>query len=258
VVVEGDRVRLTQVFSNLLNNASKYTGDGGHVGVAVEADGEAVRVTVEDNGTGMAHDILPHIFDLFTQGPRSLARSEGGLGVGLNVVRNLVAMHGGSVVADSPGLGQGSRFTVVLPRSNRQPAALAPSARPARMARRRILLVEDNPDARQTLAALLRAEGHDVACADDGHAGLAAALERVYDVVLCDIGLPGVDGLDLIRALRASTGGARPLAVALTGYGRAEDHARGLAAGFDAYLVKPVDTGRLLALIGAGRASLAA
>jgi len=253
VAVEGDRVRLTQVFSNLLNNASKYTGDGGQVHVAVTADDTQVRIVVEDNGTGMAPDVIPHIFDLFTQGPRSLARSEGGLGVGLNVVRNLVAMHRGGVTADSPGLGQGSRFTVVLPRSGSRPAVAAPVARPAAAARRRILLVEDNPDTCATLAELLRSEGHDVVCAQDGRSGLVAALERAYDVVLCDIGLPGLDGLDVMRALRASTGGTRPLAIALTGYGQADDQARGLDAGFDAYLVKPIDAERLLALIATER-----
>jgi signal transduction histidine kinase/BarA-like signal transduction histidine kinase len=250
IVVEGDRVRLTQVFTNLLGNASKYTGDGGRVRIAVESEPDCVRVIVEDNGTGMPAEVIPHIFDLFTQGPRSLARSEGGLGVGLNVVRNLVAMHHGSVDAESPGLGQGSRFTVVLPRSHSQPALAPPAPRPASVVRRRILLVEDNQDACLTLAELLRAEGHEVVCAHDGRSGLVAALERAYDVVLCDIGLPGLDGLDMMRALRASTGGARPLAIALTGYGQADDQARGLDAGYDAYLVKPVDAERLLTLIG--------
>jgi signal transduction histidine kinase len=257
VVVEGDRVRLTQVFTNLLNNASKYTGDGGRVAVTVAVDpghdAGRVGVTVEDNGIGMAPDVIPHIFDLFTQGPRSLARSEGGLGVGLNVVRNLVTMHGGLVAADSAGLGHGSRFVVELPRSAKVPLGALPAAVPRRAARQRVLLVEDNPDSCETLAALLRAEGHDVTCARDGHAGLTAALARPYDVVLCDIGLPGLDGLDLMRALRAAADGARPLAIALTGYGQADDHARGRDAGFDAYLVKPVNAEQLLSLIAAGR-----
>jgi signal transduction histidine kinase len=257
VVVDGDRVRLTQVFTNLLNNASKYTGDGGLLRVAVAPEGaqpgDPVHVIVEDNGTGMAADVIPHIFDLFTQGPRSLARSEGGLGVGLNVVRNLVTMHRGSVTAESAGAGQGSRFTVALPVSGSRPAAGVAPAWPVAAARCRILLVEDNPDACDTLAALLRSEGHDVTCARDGQAGLAAALDSAFDVVVCDIGLPVLDGLDLMRALRASAAGAAPLAIALTGYGQADDQARGRDAGYDAYLVKPVDAARLLALIAAGR-----
>jgi signal transduction histidine kinase len=248
-VVDGDRVRLTQVFTNLLGNASKYTGDGGslRVDAAVE-DGEAV-VVLDDDGIGMAADVIPHIFDLFTQGPRSLARSEGGLGVGLNVVRNLLAMHGAGVRADSPGLGQGSRFTVRLPLSS---AALAPQAAPAAPAPATalaILLVEDNVDACDTLAGFLASDGHEVRCAYDGHQGLAAARERAWDVIICDVGLPGMDGLDLIRAVRGDGAGKRPFAVALSGYGQDEDRQRGLAAGFDRYLVKPVAAASLREVI---------
>jgi signal transduction histidine kinase len=181
VVVEGDRVRLTQVFTNLLGNASKYTGDGGLLRIAVLArDGEA-HVTVEDDGIGMAPEVIPHIFELFTQGPRSLARSEGGLGVGLNVVRNLLAMHGASVRADSAGLGQGSRFTVRLPRSRKVVPAQLPASVAAKGAARRILVVEDNIDACETLAGFLGADGHTVRCVHDGQAGLAAALGEAWD-----------------------------------------------------------------------------
>jgi signal transduction histidine kinase/CheY-like chemotaxis protein len=250
VVVEGDRVRLTQVFTNLLGNASKYTGDGGTLAITAAAHGGEARVVVEDNGIGIAAEVIPHIFDLFTQGPRSLARSEGGLGIGLNVVRNLLAMHGASVHADSAGLGQGSRFTVRLPRSNRRLEAEAPAATPARSAMCRILLVEDNVDACETLAGFLASEGHEVRCVHDGHAGLAAALAEPWDVIICDIGLPGLDGLDLVRAVRAAPGGARPCAIALSGYGQDEDRTRGLEAGFDHYLVKPVAAAGLRELIG--------
>jgi CheY-like chemotaxis protein len=170
----------------------------------------------------------------------------------LNVVRNLVSMHGGRVTADSAGLGQGSRFAVTLARSASRPLTAIPTVAPGLAARQRILLVEDNPDSCETLAALLRIEGHDVTSANDGPAGLAAALAQPYDVILCDIGLPGLDGLDLMRALRAA-GGERALAIALTGYGQADDQARGREAGYDAYLVKPVNAGQLLALIAAGR-----
>jgi signal transduction histidine kinase/ActR/RegA family two-component response regulator len=255
VVVEGDQVRLTQVFTNLLANASKYTGDGGMLHLAARAERDQVAVAIQDNGNGIAPEIIPYIFDLFTQGPRSLARSEGGLGVGLNVVRNLVNMHAGSVTAESRGAGQGSCFTVHLPRSGERSVDRGPSQVAVTGGRKRILVVEDNPDTCATLAACLREEGHEVVTALDGRSGLAAALERPYDVILCDIGLPGLDGLGLIRAVRAAVntgaGAARPLAVALTGYGQPEDQARGLEAGFDHYLVKPVGLEALLPLIGA-------
>ncbi len=252
VVVEGDQVRLTQVFTNLLANASKYTADGGMLRLFARADPDEVCVSIEDNGNGIAPEIIPYIFDLFTQGPRSLARSEGGLGVGLNVVRNLVTMHAGTVVADSRGAGQGSCFTVRLPRSGHRSVDRAPAQVAVTGGRKRILVVEDNPDTCATLAACLREEGHEVVTALDGRSGLAAALERPYDVIVCDIGLPGLDGLGLIRAVRAAVGtGTRPLAIALSGYGQPEDQARGLEAGFDHYLVKPVGVDALLPLIGA-------
>jgi len=250
VVVEGDQVRLTQVFTNLLANASKYTGEGGRLCLAARADAEQVSITIEDNGAGIAPEIIPYIFDLFTQGPRSLARSEGGLGVGLNVVRNLVSMHAGTVEAESRGAGQGSRFTVRLPRSAQRGVDRVPSQVAVTGGRKRVLVVEDNPDTCATLAACLRELGHDVVTAMDGRSGLAAAMERPYDVIVCDIGLPGLDGLGLIRAVRAAMSSSRPLAIALTGYGQQEDQARGLEAGFDHYLVKPVGLAALLPLIG--------
>ncbi|WP_312516186.1 ATP-binding protein [Massilia sp.] len=252
VVVDGDQVRLTQVFTNLLSNASKYTQDGGRVHVEVECiDGSGVSVRVGDNGSGMAEETMLRAFDLFTQGPRSLARSEGGLGVGLNVVRNLVGMHGGSVSAASPGPGQGSTFTVSLPRSS---STLPHGAAPAQDAQadgaRRILIVEDNADACAVLRMLLELEGHQVAIAVDGHAGLALALEGRFDAIVCDIGLPGIDGYELMQRLRASglerPHERRPLAVALSGYGQPSDRERAMAAGFDRYLVKPVEPGVLV------------
>jgi signal transduction histidine kinase/ActR/RegA family two-component response regulator len=246
----GDRVRLTQVFTNLLGNASKYTGDGGAIRLCVEVAGARLVVTVEDNGSGIAPDVLPYIFDLFTQGPRSLARSEGGLGIGLNVVRNLVAMHGGEVDAHSPGPGRGSRFRVNLPLS--ASGVVAPADTPRRAApsvRHRVLLVEDNVDACNTLKIFLASEGHEVDAVFDGRTALAAAQQSRYDVVVCDIGLPGMDGFDLIKALRATAGAYQPFAIALSGYGQSEDRARGIEAGFDHYLVKPLDSQSLLALL---------
>jgi signal transduction histidine kinase/CheY-like chemotaxis protein len=249
IAVEGDRVRLAQVFTNLLGNASKYTGDGGRLQLAAHAGPDEIVVTIADNGTGIGPEVLPYIFDLFTQGPRSLARSEGGLGVGLNVVRNLVGMHRGTVAAHSDGPGLGSRFTVRLPRAAGQPAAPVKPGRTEAAPRRRILLVEDNADASATLADILAVEGHDVVCEEDGRAGLARALAEPWDVIVCDIGLPGLDGLALMQALRAQQEGARPYAIALTGYGQPDDEARGLAAGFDRYLVKPVGAAALLAVV---------
>jgi signal transduction histidine kinase len=252
VVLEADGVRLTQVFTNLLANASKYTGDEGEVRLAVAVDGGSATVAVADNGTGIGADVLPHIFDLFTQGPRSLARSEGGLGVGLNVVHNLVTMHGGQVHAHSPGLGLGSTFTVTLPVTQ---AALAPA--PAAPAAARsgaacsVLLIEDNVDACETLRTLLTLEGHTVATAHDGSTGLSRALAGNFDVVICDIGLPGLDGYEVLGRLRSAQAGSRPYAIALSGYCQAEDRARALDAGFDQYLVKPITPEALLAVIGA-------
>ena len=253
LVVEGDRVRLTQVFTNLLNNASKYTQDGGRIAVAAQVGAEGfVTVTIDDNGSGMSIETIGRAFDLFTQGPRTLARSEGGLGVGLNVVRNLVTMHGGSVGAASPGLGQGSTFTVSLPLSSAAaPSGIVDSVASVAGARRRILIVEDNTDASDVLRMLLEVEGHRVEIAGDGHAGLALALEGRFDAIVCDIGLPGLDGLELMARLRAAgTGaGARPLTIALSGYGQPQDRERALAAGFDRYLVKPVAPAVLIELL---------
>ncbi|WP_343027028.1 ATP-binding protein [Massilia sp. MP_M2] len=246
LVVDGDRVRLTQVFTNLLSNASKYTQDGGQLAVSVRCE-QGVAVTVADNGAGMSGETIGRAFELFTQGPRTLARSEGGLGVGLNVVRNLVNMHGGSVTAGSDGPGQGSTFTVRLPQSAAG-APLVPAAAPlqAAVARCRILVIEDNSDASDVLRLLLEFEGHDVEIAADGHAGLALALEGGFDAIVCDIGLPGIDGLELMTRLRAAQPTPRPLTVALSGYGQPSDRARALAAGFDRYLVKPVASATLV------------
>ena len=253
LVVEGDRVRLTQVFTNLLSNASKYTQDGGRIAVAALAAGvEGVTVTIDDNGSGMSDETIGRAFDLFTQGPRSLARSEGGLGVGLNVVRNLVTMHGGNVGAASPGLGQGSTFTVRLPLSSAAaPDGVVSSAAFAASAARRILIVEDNLDASDVLRMLLEVEGHEVEIAGDGNLGLALALEGRFDAIVCDIGLPGLDGLELMARLRAAPLAARPLTIALSGYGQPQDRERALAAGFDRYLVKPVAPGVLIGMLAA-------
>ncbi|WP_229512763.1 ATP-binding protein [Massilia sp. AB1] len=253
LVVDGDAVRLTQVFTNLLGNASKYTGDGGRIALnARREDGQAV-VTVSDNGAGIDPAMLPQIFDLFTQGPRSLARSEGGLGVGLSVVRNLVGMHGGRVEAASQGTGQGSTFTVRLPLSQGRPAWQAPPTRAAGERPSRILVIEDNIDACETLRTLLEISGHEVETASDGITGLERARGGRFDVLVCDIGLPGIDGYGVIEGLRAVPGGQAPFAIALSGYGQLEDRERALAAGFDRYLVKPAAPESLLAMVAEAR-----
>ncbi|MEW6759340.1 MAG: ATP-binding protein [Pseudomonadota bacterium] len=254
--IEGDPVRLTQVFANLLGNASKYTGNGGRIALRAWRSQEEVVVEICDNGSGITAEMLPEVFDLFIQGPRSLARSEGGLGIGLNVVRNLVGMHGGTVTADSPGEGRGSTFTVRLPLSGAQaPADETPHGPSAAEGASRILLIEDNVDACDTLCTLLELAGHEVTVAYDGHAGLAAAQARHYDIVVCDIGLPGIDGLEVLARLRDGQAGegARPFAIALSGYGQHEDRERAILAGFDRYLVKPAAPDTLLELVGEAR-----
>lgn len=250
IVVYGDSVRLAQVFSNLLVNASKFTPDGGMIVVNAWVGDDRAIVTVADNGEGISSDVIPNIFSLFTQGPRSLARSEGGLGVGLNVVRNVVEMHGGTVQASSPGPGCGSVFTLVLPLLvvATPPPATTQQDAPAHL-RHRILLVEDNRDASEMLSMFLQSAGHTVVAAFDGPTGLEAAHAQHFDVLVCDIGLPGLDGYSLIRTLTDTVGKGTPYAIAVSGYGQVEDRARAITAGFAQYLVKPVDINALLSLI---------
>lgn len=250
MIVNGDPVRLAQVFSNLLVNASKFTQDGGTIRLAAHALETKAVVTIADDGAGISAEVIPHIFALFTQGPRSLARSEGGLGVGLNVVRNIVLLHGGEVEAVSAGLRLGSIFTVTLPLSEGLASAVAlPASRQPASRARRILVVEDNVDANDTLSMLLAHEGHSVVSAFDGVSGLAMASEHEFDVLVCDMGLPGMDGFELIAQLRQAPGVHIPFAIAISGYGQAEDRMRAIGAGFGQYFVKPVDVDALLTLI---------
>ncbi len=256
VRVEGDLTRLAQVVLNLLNNSAKYTPEGGHITLTVECrDGEAV-VRVRDDGVGIAPALLPNVFDMFTQAERTLDRSQGGLGLGLTLVKKLVEMHGGSVEARSGGLGQGSEFVVRLP-------ALSGPARPgwagqggepegaqAAAARRRVLVVDDNVDAADSLAMLLRLMGNDVRSAYDGPTALDLLPEYRPDVVFLDIGLPGMDGYEVSRRLRRLADCRNVVLVALTGYGSAGDRRRSDELGFYAHLVKPVhpaDLEKLLA-----------
>ncbi|WP_426211421.1 hybrid sensor histidine kinase/response regulator [Massilia sp. TWP1-3-3] len=251
IVLYGDPVRLAQVFSNLLVNASKFTQDGGTIVVRAWVQGATVKISIADNGAGISPEIISSIFGLFTQGPRSLARSEGGLGVGLNVVQNVVAMHGGTVQATSAGLGHGSVFTLCfpLPAGSTHRHNVPASGPDDGQHSHRILLVEDNVDASQMLAMLLRAVGYTVETAFDGPGGLARASAEYFDVLICDIGLPGFDGYSLMRALRAQLDKKAPYAIAVSGYGKVEDKAQAMEAGFAQYLIKPVNIDALLALI---------
>jgi CheY-like chemotaxis protein len=245
VRLEADSARLEQVISNLLNNAAKYTMPGGHIWVTAQREGEEALVRVRDNGIGVPPDVLGRVFEPFVQSDGSLARSEGGLGIGLTLVRSLVEMHGGSVEACSPGLGQGSEFTVrlpvripqALPETNGRPleaGAFSP-ARPVR-----VLVVEDNIDAAESLATLLRIWGHEVHVVHDGLQALEAAREQRPEVVLLDIGLPGLDGYQVAQRLREE-GLDDALLVAMTGYGQPEDRRRSREAGIHHHFVKPVE-----------------
>ena len=252
VYLDGDPVRLAQVFSNLLNNAAKYTPEGGTIRFTAERAGHQAVVRVQDNGSGIPPDVLPHVFDLFTQANRSLARSEGGLGIGLTVVRNLLEQHGGSVEARSAGVGTGSEFIVRLPVIERPREVLRSHARHApEAASCRILLVDDNPDSNEALSLLLTLDGHDVRQAPDGAEALRIAIEFEPQLVLCDIGLPDMDGYEVVRCLREQCGAAMPAVAALTGYARPVDRERIRQAGFVCHLVKPVDPDVLEALIAA-------
>jgi len=245
--VIGDRTRLVQVISNILNNATKYTAPGGRIVLAVTVEDGRATVAVRDNGVGIAPEVLPYIFDLFTQAERTPDRSQGGLGIGLALVKSLVALHGGSVHARSEGLGQGSEFSICLPAAARAPAEAhdAGAANDACVApdngNLRVLVVDDNADAAQMLAALLEVQGHAVSVEYDARGALARARSEHPDVLLLDIGLPDMDGYELARRLRAQPENAGATLVALTGYGQNQDRAAARQAGFDHYLVKPAD-----------------
>jgi CheY-like chemotaxis protein len=238
--VEGDRVRLAQIVDNLLSNAVKYSTDGGLVTLELEARDGRARIKVRDSGVGIEPELLPHIFDVFRQAEQSLDRSHGGLGVGLALARSLAELHGGSIEARSEGAGRGAEFVVSLP-LGAEPAARADAMCPDGGSGFSILLVEDNLDAAEMLRQVLELSGHRVWIASHGEQGLVLASEHVPDVVLCDLGLPGITGYEVADRLRANAETRSIRLVALSGYGRPEDKARCAAAGFDAHLTKPVD-----------------
>ncbi|MCU1280782.1 MAG: Histidine kinase, partial [bacterium] len=253
----GDPVRLAQVVSNLLTNAARYTEVGGHIWLAAAADGHEVVISVKDNGIGLAPEMLPRVFDLFFQGKRNVDRAEGGLGIGLTLVKNLVALHGGTIAALSEGLGRGSVFVIRLPAATDAAAlespqrAAAAATTLAMAARRRVLVVDDNEDAAELLSEMLRTVGHEVAVANDPLAALAVAKEFQPDVAVLDIGLPVMDGYELAAKMRESRSAHGCRMIALTGYGQDHDRVRSEAAGFAEHLVKPVDMGKLLSLVSA-------
>jgi PAS domain S-box-containing protein len=257
--LEADVTRIEQIFANLLHNAAKFTEPGGRIELTAERQGSEAVLRVRDDGAGISADLLPHVFDLFVQEERSLARSHGGLGIGLTLVRSLVERHGGSIAAASEGAGRGSEITIRLPLLAREgvdddastivPGKGESDGRPAR-----ILLVEDNLDAAEALSELLRMWGHEVAVAHDGVSALRTAVEKTPGVVLLDIGLPGMDGYEVARKMRAIPALAAARLIALTGYGQEADRRRSSLAGVDHHLVKPVDLEQLRSLLGAGPA----
>ena len=239
--IRGDRSRLVQIVSNLLDNAAKYTDPGGEITLSASIQDRHAAISVSDTGVGITPDLLPHVFDLFTPSQRTVERGQAGLGIGLSVVRNLVNLHGGTVEARSNGFKQGSEFVVSLPIVDEFAQGHAPVRRePGRETPRRIVVIDDNQDAAESLAMLLRLKGHDVQIAYDGPSGLTLALETAPECVLIDIGLPGMDGYEVAKRLRSHDRSGRTVLVALTGYGQQEDRARSRQAGFDHHLVKPV------------------
>ncbi|MBA2676156.1 response regulator [Ramlibacter sp.] len=249
VYVNGDTVRLTQVFCNLLNNAAKYTPDGGEVALAARVENHTVTIEVTDNGVGIPAKALPQVFDMFTQVERNIFRSDGGLGIGLALVRSLVEMHGGRVAALSPGLGRGSTFCVVLPTTRAAVEGAAEAFQAPALHTYRILVVDDNIDAADSLAAVLETRGHSVAVAHDGQEALDKAGAFEPQVVFLDIGMPRMNGYEVARALRSTSFGARAILVALTGWGAERDRDRTLEAGFDHHLTKPGSTSAISQLV---------
>lgn len=246
--VDADPTRMEQIIGNLADNALKYTPPGGTIVLRVEVRGEEVLLSVSDSGIGIGPDLVPYVFDLFVQGTRTLDRAQGGLGVGLALVKRLADMHDGSVSVRSAGTGRGSTFELRLPRVA-APQHSEIDVAPATSSRQRVLLIEDNEDGREMMAMMLEAKDYRVECAVDGLDGLRLALEKHPDIALVDIGLPGIDGYEVARRLRSDPATAMVRLVALTGYGQESDRMRALDAGFDAHLVKPVDLNRLMQVL---------
>ncbi|HWG76045.1 MAG TPA: response regulator [Steroidobacteraceae bacterium] len=251
--IDGDPTRLIQIVGNILNNAVKYTKPGGRIELAASAQGEHIVIRIRDNGIGIEPDLIPSVFNLFAQASRSEASGQTGLGIGLALVKRLVDLHGGEVEARSEGLGKGCEFTLRFPRLSSElipvrDALAAPAVSPA--PHRRILIVDDNRDALESLVRLLQLGGHEVYQASDGPQGLALAAEKRPDVIMLDIGMPGMDGYEVARRIRAEPWGSAMVLVAVTGWGQDSDRRRSREAGFDSHWVKPLDAQKLAALLG--------
>ncbi len=251
-LVMGDRQRLVQVIANLLNNAAKYTPEGGNIRVRLEANADQIVLVIQDDGIGIESGLLPHVFKLFTQAKRSTDRSQGGLGIGLSLVKSLVEFHGGSVSVMSKGAGKGTEFTVSLPRhieiqilASEENDVPAPSpAKPLRF-----MIVDDNQDAALMLLMVLNAEGHDAFIEKSPQLVLERVRTETPDICILDIGLPGMNGNELARQLRSAPDVTQPILIALTGYSRDNDRLISLDAGFDHYFVKPIDLKKFTVLL---------
>jgi CheY-like chemotaxis protein len=252
LMVDGDMTRLAQVVLNLLNNAAKYSDRGGHIQLTVEREGGNAVVKVKDTGIGIAADQLPRVFEMFTQVDQSLERSQGGLGIGLTLVRRLVELHGGEIEARSEGLGKGSEFVVRLPVAGEASKPQAPGVDEEPAAPKsalRILVVDDNRDGADSLSELLQMMGNDTRTAYDGQRGVALAEAYRPDVILLDIGLPTLNGYEVCHRIRQQPWGQDVLLIAVTGWGQDEDRRRSREAGFDHHIVKPVDPQALMSMI---------
>ncbi|MDY7572770.1 hybrid sensor histidine kinase/response regulator [Actimicrobium sp. CCI2.3] len=249
IMLDGDAIRLAQVFSNLLINAAKFSANDSAIAILIRRQAESVEIIVRDNGVGIEAAFQPFIFDLFKQGPKTLDRAQGGLGIGLSLVRSIVSMHGGSTSVHSAGLGHGSEFTVILPtNAYAVPVDPAITTLATTTCHGRILLIEDNVDSNDTLTSLLTLEGYLVDSALDGHNGMLMACAQPYDIIICDIGLPTMDGYEIIATLRKVLT-CLPRFIALSGYNQTQDRRRALDAGFDHFLAKPASVDVLLDLI---------
>jgi CheY-like chemotaxis protein len=253
VYIDGDFVRVAEVFSNLLNNASKYSPEGGKISLAAKHLGDEAVITLTDNGIGISSDVLPHIFEIFAQSNRPHTLSPGGLGLGLALSRKLVELHAGNITASSEGSGKGSQFVVRLPvlreTLTETVASHAIDERVIEGAKFRILVVDDNVDSAEAISKLLQSKGHEVRCTFDGASAITVTEQFGPQLILLDISLPDIDGYEVLRRLREQRSASNPVVVAVTGFGQPEDRRRAQEAGFDHHLVKPFGPDVLMALL---------